>query len=148
MSENQIFPKICIATDGSKESIKAANIAINIAQKYLSELYIIYVIDDKVVEKILSMSKKTAEEVREEYSHTGNSILQFIKNLAKKSGIEAEVQLDEGYPSEKITNYVKKVNADLLVIGHQIKKKSRFVAIGGRTVRMIELTDCPILIVK
>ena len=61
MSETQIFKRICIATDGSNESIKAAKLAINLAKMNLSELYIVYVIDDKVVEKILSMSKKTAE---------------------------------------------------------------------------------------
>lgn len=143
-----VFKKICIATDGSEESMKAANLAIKLATMNLAELYVIYVIDDKVVDKILSMSRKTAEEVKEEYAHSGNSILQFIKNLAKKAGIKAEVELDEGYPSEKITGYVKKMKADLLVIGHQIKKKSRIVALGSRTVRMIELSDCPILIVK
>ncbi|MFX1451594.1 MAG: universal stress protein [Promethearchaeota archaeon] len=148
MTQPQIFQRVCIATDGSDESMKAANLAINIAKMNQAEVYVIYVIDDKVVEKILSMSRKTAEEVREEYSHSGNSILQFIKNLAKKAGLKAEVQLDEGYPSEKITGYVRKIRADLLVIGHQIKKKSRIVALGSRTVRMIELTDCPILIVK
>ena len=148
MTQTQTFQRICIATDGSDESMKAANLAINIAKMNMAELYIIYVIDDKVVEKILSMSRKTAEEVREEYAHSGNSILQFIKNLAEKEGIKVEVQLDEGYPSEKITGYVRKTRADLLVIGHQIKKKSRIVALGSRTVRMIELSDCPILIVK
>ena len=142
------FKNICVATDGTAESMKAAKLAINLAKLNSAILHIIYVIDDKVIDKISIMSVKTAEEVKEEYSETGRSNLQFIKNLANKDGVEAEFLLDEGYPSERIIEFTKKTKADLLVIGHHIRKKARTVAIGGRTTRLIELSNCAILIVK
>lgn len=148
MPNGEFFKRICIATDGSQESLNAAKIAIKLAKFNGAELCIIYVIDDKVIDKISALSVKTAVEVKDEYTHTGNSNLQFIKNLANKAGLVAEIQLDEGYPSERIIEYTKKKNVFLLVIGHHMRKKSRSLAIGGRTTRMIELTNCPILIVK
>ncbi|MHA1301896.1 MAG: universal stress protein, partial [Candidatus Helarchaeota archaeon] len=101
MSKLQIFKIVCVATDGSKESIKAARLAIKIAQQNAAKLKVIYVIDDKVIDKVSSMSEKTAKEVKNEYVQTGASNLQYIKNLANRMGVECETKLDEGYPSER-----------------------------------------------
>ncbi|MHA1378299.1 MAG: universal stress protein [Candidatus Helarchaeota archaeon] len=148
MSKNQIFKIICIATDGSKESVTAAKLAIKIAEQNAAKVNVIYVIDDKVIDKVSSMSGETAEEIKNEYIQSGTSILQFIKSLATKKGIECETKLDEGYPSQKIIAYTNQIKADLLVIGHQYKEKSRILAIGSRTTRIIELSNCPLMIVK
>ncbi|MHA1299770.1 MAG: universal stress protein, partial [Candidatus Helarchaeota archaeon] len=65
-----------------------------------------------------------------------------------RMGVECETKLDEGYPSERIIAYANQGHADLLVIGHQYKEKSRILAIGSRTTRIIELSNCPLMIVK
>lgn len=148
MYQNQIFKNICVATDGSEASMKAAKIAIRIAKQNSANLFIIYVIDDKVIDKIMNMSKKTAEAVREEYYQTGNNILEFLLNLAKKAGVVAENKLDEGYPSEKIINYTNQKNIDLLIIGNEFKKQTQLFNFGSNMFRMIELVNCPILIIR
>jgi nucleotide-binding universal stress UspA family protein len=141
---SEIFKKILVATDGSKNSLAAAEEAIKIARSMGSSVYAVYVVDTSVLN---SASLGEGESfIYSSLKDEGTKAVDQIKSMA--SGVRVETQVIEGKPASAITDFASKNGIDLIVVGSQGKSKIEALLLGSVADRVLRTAACPVLVVK
>jgi nucleotide-binding universal stress UspA family protein len=148
MGDVALFKSILVPTDGSEHSVAAGKLAIELAITHKSRLAFIYILDDSVVEEMARASGQTLAETSRELAENGNRYLTYLCDLAQKQGIEAARVIREGTPHTQIVAEAKRQKADLIVIGHVGRRGPRRILIGSVTERVIEYSECHVLVAK
>ena len=155
MNDN-IFSKILIPIDGSTNSMKAIDYAIDLADKYKSELLALHVLysqsgfafhKETVAGAITSSSlndlnldaKQEAEKWFEEINKRAEE---------KKVHIKTEVVFTVISIVEGILTYAEKENINLIIIGSKGKSGWKKLIVGSVASGISTYAHCPILIVK
>ena len=153
---NNIFSKILIPVAGSPNSMKAINYAIDLADKYKSELLALHVLysqsgfafhKETVAGAITSSSlndlnldaKQEAEKWFEEINKRAEE---------KKVQIKTEVVFTVISIVEGILTYAEKENINLIIIGSKGKSGWKKLIVGSVASGISTYAHCPILIVK
>jgi nucleotide-binding universal stress UspA family protein len=153
---NNIFRKILIPVDGSTNSMKAIDYAIDLADKYKSELLALHVLysqsgfafhKETVAGAITSSSlndlnldaKQEAEKWFEEINKRAEE---------KKVQIKTEVVFTVISIVEGILTYAEKENINLIIIGSKGKSGWKKLIVGSVASGISTYAHCPILIVK
>lgn len=153
---NNIFSKILIPVDGSTNSMKAIDFAIDLADKYKSELLALHVLysqsgfafhKETVAGAITSSSlndlnldaKQEAEKWFEEINKRAEE---------KKVQIKTEVVFTVISIVEGILTYAEKENINLIIIGSKGKSGWKKLIVGSVASGISTYAHCPILIVK
>lgn len=154
--KNNIFSKILIPVDGSTNSMKAIDFAIDLADKYKSELLALHVLysqsgfafhKETVAGAITSSSlndlnldaKQEAEKWFEEINKRAEE---------KKVQIKTEVVFTVISIVEGILTYAEKENINLIIIGSKGKSGWKKLIVGSVASGISTYAHCPILIVK
>lgn len=136
--------KIAVAVDGSDYALRAAKHAIMLAQ-YLpaARLEIIYVADYNKAkdEQLLAQSQESLTLMR------GQKI-QPVLQLAKSDGVEVEVIMLKGNPSQEIIKYAKDYAVDQLVLGSRGLNTFQEMVLGSVSHKVMKHATCPVTIVK
>ena len=139
-----MFSKILHANDGSEQAFHALALAIKIARENHSELHMASVEEIDYMPEFL-------EEVREE---TGTAARRFHAALkrARAMAEAAQVQLIThvitGHPVRDVVLLAADLKVDLLVIGATGHSALYERMIGSRADRIVQLAQCPVLVVK
>ena len=153
---NNIFSKILIPVDGSTNSMKAIDYAIDLADKYKSELLALHVLysqsgfafhKETVAGAITSSSlndlnldaKQEAEKWFEEINKRAEE---------KKVQIKTEVVFTVISIVEGILTYAEKEDINLIIIGSKGKSGWKKLIVGSVASGISTYAHCPILIVK
>jgi nucleotide-binding universal stress UspA family protein len=139
--------KILLAVDGSEESARAATAAFEVAEMTKSKLYILHVIPTPIVKQVALMSDGDVDEILTKYSSKGEMLLEGVKAAAKDYGIDVELILDKGSPSERILAQVNELGVDLVVIGSHGATGGGRTGLGGSVERVAMNIDVPVLVV-
>jgi nucleotide-binding universal stress UspA family protein len=141
---SEIFKKILVATDGSENSLAAAEEAIKIARSMGSSVYAIYVVDTSVLS---SASLGEGESfIYNSLKDEGKKAVDQIRSMA--SGVQVETQVIEGKPTSAITDFASENGIDLIVVGSQGKSKIEALLLGSVADRVLRTATCPVLVVK
>jgi len=150
-----MYKKVLAAIDGSDDSMKALNKAIEYVADKKDErtlivvtarertaidiLTIDYASDDADLEaKVMGLSQKNSEE-----------ILEKAKSTVQRLGINATYEVLVGLPiAEIISDYAKEHQIDLIVLGHRGLGKVREFFLGSVSLRVASIAEVSILIVK
>ncbi|KUO93262.1 MAG: universal stress protein [Thermocladium sp.] len=139
-----MFQKIVVAYDGSPHSKRALDMAIDIAKKYGSRLYIIEVVDPAALIG-LGVSPVPQTVLDQLYQKAKDDIEEARKRAA---GLETEGQVLEGDPATSILEFVDKVKADLLVSGSRGLSTLKRLFLGSVSSRLVSEARIPVLVVK
>ena len=139
--------KILLTVDGSEGSAKAATVAFEVAEMTKSKLYILHVIPTPIVKQVALMSDGDVDELLAKYSAKGEMLLEGVKAAAKDSGIDVELILDKGSPSDRILAQVKELGVDLVVIGSHGAAGGTHSGLGRSVERVTMNIDVPVLVV-
>lgn len=141
-----MFDVIAVPVDGSDYSYKAADVAIEIAQKFGSKIAAVHVLEE------FSFSSYDEEE------DSGDSILGKITDKASKVGVEVTEHLLTADPLRDMKFIVDQTRADLVVIHAHGANNNRFVSfdennvsdtqIGSVSERLLRNSEVPLLLVK
>ena len=131
-----MFKNIMVPSDGSEDSKKAENAAIEIAKKFNSKITAVFVIDEKML---------FPYEVLE---NEGNEILGKIAEKGRKAGVEVVEQLITGDPLRDMKTIAKKSNVDSIVISPHGKDKLEKLIFGSVADRVIKTFDIPVVLIK
>lgn len=116
-----MIKRILMATDGSKTSVRALKVAIEMAKKMGAKLALVGVIDNRlyVGQSVLAQDSPTrlAEPVEDYLMQVVGAYLSDASMLCKKTGIEPEIVIRSGHPAEEILKEARRWKADLLVLG-------------------------------
>ncbi len=139
-----MFSKILHANDGSEPAFHALSLAVAIARQNDSELHMVCVEEIDYIPEFI-------EEVREE---TGTAARRFHKAvqraraMTEESHLELHTHVVAGHPVRNIVELAAQLRVDLLVIGAKGHSAIYERLIGSRADRIMQLAQCPVLVVK
>jgi len=138
-----MFNKILHANDGSKHAFHSLTMALAIAKQNKSELHMV------CVEEVPYLPE--FEEVREATGTAADRIrgvFQRARAMAEGCQMEFHTHIIRGHPVRDIIKLAADFKADLLVIGSKGHSALYERMIGSQADRMMQLAQCPVLVVK
>ncbi len=152
----QKYRKILVPYDGSIFSKNALSEALEMAKAFHSMIYVLSVIEavsdipsgilSEVINKKLNKLKR---EIRLPKKFTIPTKLQRQINECAKHGVDVQVEILMGRPSDSILKFATKTKADLIVIGSQgLHGMNKLAALGSVSRRVSEEAKCPVMIIR
>ncbi len=134
-----MFKKVLFPIDQSREAREAAEVVVNIVQKYGSRLILLSVVEEDTEEASSGDVMSSAETVAQ--------LLEKAKSLFTEQGIQAETIERQGKPAFVICDVADEVEANLIIMGCRGLGLTDEGATDSVTTRVINLSPCPVLIV-
>lgn len=131
--------RILVCTDGSRASMEAARVAIDLARRWQSDLRVIYVIEQREAEAEADADARLEESAR--------AILERITALAAAKRVRIDSALLKGVPFDVILEDARSWKADLIVMGRTGRTGPGRALVGTEAERVLEFSDRPVLIV-
>jgi nucleotide-binding universal stress UspA family protein len=149
-----MFRHILVAVDGSKHAMRAAVAAIEMAQRYGSEL------------EVLTVVKKPSAEISEQLRHymevenipatldemvdrRSREILEQVEEHGRKKGLEKiRKVVKTGQPARTIVAHAKQAGADLIVMGSRGLGDIEGMLLGSVSHKVSTLAECSCLTVR
>ena len=150
------FPKILVAIDGSEESIKAAECAIEIAKKDNAQLIAFTVLDLSKPRHLSSMfiaaptyGLREFKEERKEAEQWIDKVSKLAQQKDNNNNIKFKSQIEESVSVQgAIVNYAENENIDLIVIGTRGRSGFKKMLLGSVAIGVVTYATCPVLVVK
>ncbi len=143
---------ILVAVDFSLYAEKAFTHALSLAKKYRAKLILLNVADTAYIESGAfgddpNYKEKLREDVRQRAKEQMETMVE--KYAGKDRDLVMELLVSEGEPFIEVIQCVRRVGADLLVVGSQ--GESGLLAsflLGGTAYKLVRNAPCPVLLVK
>lgn len=136
--------KILVPVDFSEQSLIALGQSYNLAREYDAKILLLYVIDDSgIVSKLL-----TAKHLSSMKKDIQNRLHKLAEETIKKSKIEVDTMVAKGKVYEKIIEVADMVNALMIIMGHDGRKKLHARFIGSNALSVVREAKCPVITIK
>ena len=139
-----MFAKILHANDGSEPAFHAFAFALALAKQNQSELHMVCVEELPYFPDFIEEVHQTTEAAVRRFER----VLERARGLAEEQGLELNTHIFAGHPVRDIVKLAADLKVDLLVIGAQGHSELYERMIGSRADRIIQLAQCPVLVVK
>jgi nucleotide-binding universal stress UspA family protein len=139
-----MFAKILHANDGSERAFTALAAALELAQRFGSELHMI------CVEEMPNFPATIDEIVEEtaEANHFYEPVVHRARELARARQIALAAHVVAGHPVQRIVKFIEEERCDLLVVGFMGHSALYERVIGGTADRLVRLAPCAVMVVK
>jgi len=146
-----MYKKILIPVDGSEISEKATMKGIELAEKFKSSVFAVYVIDKaSFFGKIKTTDPREMEKqwasIKIESQKEGEKALNVVENAAKEKNIPFAKEILEGKPGNEIVKAASNKNIDLIVMG-SAKITNKFL-LGSVAEHVVRNAACSVLICR
>ncbi len=145
---------ILVGVDGSENSFKALDFALNLAEKFNASVMILNVSESLVMgtvtEEVTGSSDGNTSTFVTDLRQIHNEILSRSVAHAKavKPNLSVSSMLKEGEPAAEIINAAKEGGFDVIVVGHRGLSKMKERVLGSISEKVANLAPCPVIIVK
>jgi len=155
-----LFRKILVPLDGSEHSLRAFEIAVQMAKKFDGKITLIHVYSVGVRPVVMHepttltpswvpvMAPAEFSKVVDASRKAGANILADSKKRAEAEGIQVERLLKEGHTVQEILKTAKEGAFDLIVMGARGVSKIREILLGSVSDGVIRNAPCPVLVTK
>jgi nucleotide-binding universal stress UspA family protein len=154
-----MFEKILVPIDGSEQSLKALEVATQIAKKFGGKITLIHVYSvtpgpiimpepTTLTPSGLPVMVPEVSKVVDVARKAGNRILEDGEQKIKAEGVSVEKTLIEGHTVQEIVRTAKEGKFDLIVIGARGVSHIRELLLGSVTDGVIHHAPNPVLVVK
>jgi len=137
--------------NGTEESIIAAQYALVLAASTGASLKVLYVVNTKALNDLVTARIFLKEEQRE-YEHDlqadAERYLNHVKDMARTKGVPIETESAVGNVHQEIVNRVRDDHIDLLIIGELSHIRSRRDEFYDEAERAMRAVPCSVFIVK
>ncbi|MDH5795803.1 MAG: universal stress protein [Candidatus Bathyarchaeota archaeon] len=142
--------KILVPVDGSDVSFNAVEYAVNLAERYNSEISLVHIVPTSVWNYCLMTEGWNPVPVCtiREMEAEGERLLLSVLSSVKESGVEVDAQIDYGRPANKIVQIAKEENFDLIVMGSNGRGVIARLLFGSVSAEVFHKAPCPVLVVK
>jgi nucleotide-binding universal stress UspA family protein len=141
------FHRILFATDFSRTSLEALDVAMSLARDTGAELHALHVVPDPLTQPwIVEGAGMDFDELRNVWTSDAERVLKSV--LAKRGlhdGVIASVLM--GTPAAEILQYVSDHACDLVVLGSHGHGVIRRFLLGSVADRVFKGAPCPVLVV-
>lgn len=150
-----ITDKILMSVDGSESSIRAAESAAELAKLNPNSKVTVFTVDSmpkKFMERRLyrvAIDKgDQGKYIEEMFSEERDAMLEEIASIFKKQGINVSTDYAAGDPAEKISEYARKNDIDIIVMGTRGLSNIGEFFLGSVSHKVLHLAPCPVLLVR
>lgn len=153
-----MFEKILVPLDGSQQSLKALDVAVQIAAKFGGKVTLIHVYSVAGLTSMMPepsatigvpvMSYSDVSKLAEAARDAGKKVLDEGKKLVRASGVEVDTLLEEGHPVHEIVRVVAEGGFGLIVMGARGVSHIREILLGSVSDAILHHAACPVLVVK
>ncbi|WP_455367238.1 universal stress protein [[Eubacterium] cellulosolvens] len=142
--------KILVPMDGSKQSEKALDFAIDVAETEKAKLYVIYVVDKKIPDELKrAIEAANIKDIIGTYTEVASrKVLDSAIKKAKNRNINIETESVVGNPAEEIVNFAEKMKFDIVIIGSTGMGRAKQFLFGSVTEKVCHNVPCTCVIVK
>lgn len=138
-----------MALDGSEYSLKALDLAVDLAKKYQSQLVLVHV----VIRQIYAINPPEAGILAEtaivrELEAEGKAILAKGEETVKAQGLPVQTRLRQGVPAEELLRTAADEKVDLMVLGSRGLSQVKAFLLGSVSDKVSHHAKCPTLIVR
>jgi nucleotide-binding universal stress UspA family protein len=141
-----MFKKIVTGVDGSPNSMRALEDALQLAKQFSSELIVVYVVHIPITS--YSYDVLGSLEVFNKLEEDGKQSLAKSASIASDAGVTAKTILLTGDPAQGILDTAAKEEADLLIVGSRGTGTLERLLMGSVSERVVRFSKCPVLVVK
>ncbi|MFN2177379.1 MAG: universal stress protein [Anaerolineales bacterium] len=143
-----MYRRILLALDGSAMAEQALPVAVNHANTFQSELYLIRVISPLIESYRTGMATRSAiERAEEQLRVIAEDYLEGIANKLREDNVEVRIATQIGIPYKEITSFSDQNNIDLIVMSTRGESGFTRWMLGSNTDHVIRGTNVPVLVV-
>ena len=156
MSGDQLFSRILVPIDGSEPSFHAAQVAINIANKFNSEIIVLYVVVSPSKSEYANLTglvtPKQIDMIIENAKKESKNWFKRIEDIVKEKGshikISTRVILTGVAVYGEVIEYAQQKSVDLIVIGTRGRSGIKKLLLGSTASGVVTYAHCPVLVTK
>jgi nucleotide-binding universal stress UspA family protein len=139
-----MFENILVAVDGSKHSDAAFDTAMDIAQKYGSQVFVLHVFQGGTGSGTL-VSPGFEDDMRS----IGQQVLDSYEAKVKERGLQnVRMLLQMGDAAQRIMETTNEIKCGLLILGSRGRGGFKELLLGSVSHKVTNHADCPVLIAK
>lgn len=138
---------IVVATDGSEQSMRAADVAAAIARNNSAKLFILTVVRPPEGWWGIVGSPPPAEALGAALADAQKAVLTQTVDATDLEGVEYESVEEIGDPADQLVNFARANKADLLVIGQRGAGLVERIVVGSVADRVVHTAEMPVLVV-
>ena len=143
-----MLKKILVPFDGSGYSEKAFEKAVEIAEKFESELIVMTVLQSKIPDSA-GVSIERLQELQDEQENQATTMLRKLETKAKNRNIPFSIKIIHNpSSSDGIVTFAENSNVDLIVMGSHGRTGFRKIVLGSVANGVVGHAKCPVLITK
>ncbi len=143
---------ILVALDASEASLRALEVAVDLARKYGVQLNLLHVVRDmQLPDSLRAMARveKIEGQRLDVLKFVAQKILSEAERRAQEQGVKTvRTEIGEGDPATTIINRAKRNGADLIVLGTRGLGEVKSMFLGSVSRKVSNLAEVNCLIVK
>jgi nucleotide-binding universal stress UspA family protein len=141
-----MFSKLLVPIDGFDNSFRALNHAIFLSKNMRAQITALRVME--YLPLVYIQSQQTLNTIISKYLKESENILNKSRDIGKKKGVRIETELRKGDAASNIIDYSKKENYDTIIMGRRGMGKLRQLVLGSTSTKVLNHSDCTVVIVK
>ncbi|AEH39368.1 universal stress protein [Halopiger xanaduensis] len=137
------YEDIVIPIDGSDAAERAAETALDVAEKYDASVHAVYVLDTTTYDL-----KDAPQSIIGLLKEGGRAAADAVADMARERGLSATTSLRRGVPTDELLAYTDDVDADLIAMGTRGRNIGAGRLLGSTTARVVRRSTIPVLTVS
>jgi nucleotide-binding universal stress UspA family protein len=150
-----IFGKVLVCIDGSESSMKAADYAVQVAEKYGSQLVALSVVVSELGYAHSAggfglVTPNTINDMLQKSKQEAQKWFDIVQENAKARGVQfrSEVVASPTAAAQAIVDYAQKNGINLIVVGTRGKSGLTKLVLGSVASGVVTHATCPVMVVK
>jgi nucleotide-binding universal stress UspA family protein len=149
-----VFEKILVPLDGSPSATAALRLALEIAQRFQSQITLIHVGSLSMVlrlkryERLQQMSSEEIAQVIALSREAGFTLLEHGRQLVEAAGIPVKTMFKEGHPSLEIIRVARERSFNLIILGAKGVSQIKELRLGSTSERIVRNAPCTVMVYK
>lgn len=155
-----MFTRIMVPLDGSENSKKALETAINVAKKFDGEITLINVYSTSLVMSLTMYNEE--DDAEEEVDVTSDDVSRMVeavreeraeilaegKKKVEAEGVPVETLLREGHVAQEILKTARDGRFDVIVLGAKGVSRIKEMLLGSVSEKVVRNAPCTVIVVK
>ncbi len=134
------YDDVVIPTDGSDAAERAAETALDIAEKYDAAVHAVYVLDTTTY-----ALKDAPRSIVGLLKEGGRNATESVADMARERDLPVTADLRRGVPADELLDYADGVDADLIAMGTRGRTVGSGRLLGSTTARVVRRSTVPVL---
>ena len=152
-----MFGKILVPLDGSDHSLRALEIAIQMAKRFDGKITLIHVysvgakavvMTEPTTPNVPIMAPADFSRIMEAAHEAGKAILAHGRKTAEAEDVHVETLLKEGHNVKEILKTARDGEFNLIIMGARGVSRIREILLGSVSEGVIRNAPCPVLVTK